>query len=111
MLRLSSPPRRFIAGRSSPWRRELAGLEHVFLTDASGDLPDGTIDLTSAMAQASESFETVWTSPEDMALLHFTSGTTGRPKGAVHVHEAVVAHHIMGQLALTSILMMSSGAP
>ena len=33
-------------------------------------------------------------------MLHFTSGTTGRPKGAVHVHEAVVAHHITGQLAL-----------
>ena len=33
-------------------------------------------------------------------LLHFTSGTTGRPKGAVHVHEAVVAHHITGRLAL-----------
>src|SRR6516225_1919471 len=90
----------FYRRKIEPWRRELASLEHVFLTDASGDLPDGTIDLTSAMAQASESFETVWTSPEDMALLHFTSGTTGRPKGAVHVHEAVVAHHITGQLAL-----------
>ena len=53
-----------------------------------------------AMAQASDVFETVWTGPEDMALLHFTSGTTGRPKGAVHVHEAVVAHHITGRLAL-----------
>ena len=46
------------------------------------------------------SFETVRTNPEDMALLHFTSGTTGKPKGAVHVHEAVVAHHITGKLAL-----------
>jgi acetyl-CoA synthetase len=35
-----------------------------------------------------------------MALLHFTSGTTGKPKGAMHVHEAVVAHHITGKLAL-----------
>ncbi len=35
-----------------------------------------------------------------MALLHFTSGTTGRPKGAIHVHEAVVAHHITGRFAL-----------
>jgi acetyl-CoA synthetase len=38
--------------------------------------------------------------PEDMALLHFTSGTTGKPKGAVHVHEAVVAHYATSTYAL-----------
>jgi acyl-coenzyme A synthetase/AMP-(fatty) acid ligase len=37
---------------------------------------------------------------EDMALLHFTSGTTGKPKGAIHVHAAVLAHHVTGKLAL-----------
>ena len=45
-------------------------------------------------------FEIPPTAPEDLALLHFTSGTTGRPKGAMHVHEAVVAHHATGRLAL-----------
>ena len=82
------------------WRTELTGLKHVFLTDSSENLPRGTVNLSAAVAQVPDVFETVATRPEDMALLHFTSGTTGRPKGAVHVHEAVVAHHITGRLAL-----------
>ncbi len=83
------------------WRHELPQLQHVLLTDAEeGSLPPGTTSLPAAMRRASETFEVVATRPEDMALLHFTSGTTGRPKGAVHVHEAVVAHHVTGKLAL-----------
>ncbi|MEX2631977.1 MAG: acetate--CoA ligase [Tistlia sp.] len=83
------------------WRDELPGLQHVLLADASEDaLPPGTASLAAAMERASESFEVAPTRPDEMALLHFTSGTTGRPKGAVHVHEAVVAHHVTGRLAL-----------
>ncbi len=90
----------FYRRKVEPWRKELASLQHVFLIDSSSTPPPGTIDLAAALAQALDSFETVWTSPEDMALLHFTSGTTGRPKGAAHVHEAVVAHHITGRFVL-----------
>ncbi len=83
------------------WRHEVPQLQHVLLADAEeGSLPPGTTSLPAAMRRASETFEVVATRPEDMALLHFTSGTTGRPKGAVHVHEAVVAHHVTGKLAL-----------
>ncbi len=43
---------------------------------------------------------TPFTAAETPALLHFTSGTTGIPKGAVHVHGAVVAHHATGRSVL-----------
>jgi acetyl-CoA synthetase len=90
----------FYRRKVEPWRKELASLKHVFLTECSANLPPDTIDLATALAQASDSFEVVPTLPEDMALLHFTSGTTGKPKGAVHVHEAVVAHNVTGKLVL-----------
>jgi acetyl-CoA synthetase len=93
----------------SLYRRKVAGirerlpkLEHVILVgeDAEPAAIPGTFDWNALMADASEDFEIPPTDPEDMALLHFTSGTTGRPKGAIHVHEAVVAHHITGKFVL-----------
>ena len=37
-----------------PWRKELASLKHVFLTNSSTNPPADTTDLTAAMAEASE---------------------------------------------------------
>jgi acetyl-CoA synthetase len=83
------------------WRQHASEIEHVLLADANeASLPPGTASLAAAMERASDKFDVAPTRPDDMALLHFTSGTTGRPKGAVHVHEAVVAHYITGKLAL-----------
>ena len=83
-------------------RDRLPGLQHVVLVGEDGaetDMP-GTQDWSRLMASASDDFAIPSTRPEDMALLHFTSGTTGRPKGAVHVHEAAVMHTMTGRYAL-----------
>jgi len=82
------------------WRGQLAQLDEVFIIDCDGEPPEGTRDLCKLMAEALPQFDVVHTAPEDTALLHFTSGTTGKPKGAVHVHEAVVAHNVTGKIAL-----------
>jgi acetyl-CoA synthetase len=84
-----------------PVRAKMPALEHVLLARESDDaLPPGTEDLDARLAAASPHFAIPPTDPQDLALLHFTSGTTGTPKGAMHVHEAVVAHHATARLAL-----------
>jgi acetyl-CoA synthetase len=84
----------------APIRDELTDLEHVLIVDEDGDVPAGTTSLPPLLAAASDDYEIGPTDPEDLALLHFTSGTTGQPKGAMHVHEAVVAHLATARYAL-----------
>jgi len=49
-------------------------------------------ELASAIAEESEDFDVVDTAADDVALLAFTSGTTGRPKATMHFHRDVLAN-------------------
>ncbi|MFJ9539169.1 acetate--CoA ligase [Streptomyces sp. NPDC101225] len=81
-------------------RDRLTELQNVLIVgEGAHELP-GTVSYGALLADASDAFVVPPTSPDDMALLHFTSGTTGTPKGAVHVHEAAVAHYATAAYAL-----------
>src|SRR5208283_4256212 len=83
-------------------RASLPGLKHVLLIGTPEEIRaiPNTLDFHQLMNEVQDDFEIPHTDPEDLALLHFTSGTTGKPKGAMHAHQAVVAHHMTGRFAL-----------
>jgi acetyl-CoA synthetase len=86
-----------------PVRQELDRDLKIFLIDDVGkglnNIPE-VLDFSSNLIQFSPSLFIEKTSSEDPALIQFTSGTTGAPKGALHVHAAVVYHKITSQYAL-----------
>jgi acetyl-CoA synthetase len=93
---------RLYARKVAQLRAALPNLAHVLLVrdDPTSAWPADAQDLAQSLAVQPEAFDTHPMSPDDPALLHFTSGTTGKPKGVVHAHRAVIAHHATARLAL-----------
>ena len=86
--------------RIAPIRDELPTLRHVLCVRVNDDLPAATTDAAGLMATMNGAPIMVDTGPDDPAIIHFTSGTTGTPKGALHVHGAVIAHRATAEMAL-----------
>lgn len=82
------------------WCHELPHLQAILLIDGESEPDSGCYRLSDLMQQADPAFPCVSTQPEEMALLHFTSGTTGKPKGVIHVHQAVAYHQLSAYWAL-----------
>jgi Acyl-coenzyme A synthetases/AMP-(fatty) acid ligases len=83
--------------RIEAMRATLSSLRDVIVV--GGNVP-GTHSFEALMRSADDRFQIAPTDPEETALLHFTSGTTGSPKGALHAHAAVIAHYATGRRAL-----------
>ena len=80
---------------------ELPALKNIIVVhrgEGKADPKDLLYD--EVMAGASESFDIFKTHKEDYAIMHYTSGTTGKPKGAVHVHGAIVGHYATAKYVL-----------
>ena len=83
--RLRDADVRVVLGEGEP-------LERIAALGLDVPLVDVDRDLEVLLAEASPLFEAAATTPDTPALLVYTSGTTGPPKGALHGHRVLAGH-------------------
>ena len=58
------------------------------------------LNLPELLKKQSTSYKTRQMDPDDYAFMLYTSGTTGKPKGVVHAHRAIIHEHISAKYVL-----------
>ncbi|MBK6900492.1 MAG: acetate--CoA ligase [bacterium] len=80
---------------------KLPQLRHVILVDAGdGPLRERESGLDLHALPRIETFDAHPTGPETPSVLHYTSGTTGQPKGAQHVHYSLISQYLTAKWVL-----------
>ncbi|EHJ08973.1 acetate--CoA ligase [Staphylococcus simiae] len=77
---------------------KLPHLEKIVIVDDKVD--EEFIDFNARLQEASEDFDIEWLKPDDGLILHYTSGSTGQPKGVLHIQQAMLVHYISGKYVL-----------
>ena len=77
---------------------KLPHLEKIVVVD--NDVEEGYVDFNRSFKEASEDFDIEWLNEDDGLILHYTSGSTGQPKGVLHVQKAMLVHYISGKYVL-----------
>ncbi len=73
-------------------REQLSALDSLEHRIVSGRTVSGEISFSDCLKTSSAGFEPVITKTEDPALLMYTSGSTGMPKGLLHAHRIIHAY-------------------
>lgn len=82
---------------------QLPALERVVIVDTRGtDVKPKAKEhvYSELMADASNRFQAVPMAPEDYAFMLYTSGTTGKSKGVVHAHQAILQEYLTAKWVL-----------
>ncbi|MCA1983379.1 long-chain-fatty-acid--CoA ligase [Nocardioides nematodiphilus] len=85
--------------------QEAAGCEHFFVITAdpmAASPIEGAETLFGAIGQQAPAFETVETDEEDTAVVLYTSGTTGQPKGAELRHRNLRDNALLGETSFAA---------
>jgi acetyl-CoA synthetase len=77
-------------------KHEVPTLKTIILCQApaSYKFEQGELSYDAEMMYAPEELEMEWCHLEDPVIMHYTSGTTGKSKGVLHVHNAMIGHYI-----------------
>lgn len=75
--------------------RGQVNLEHIIVWADGTQAPEGTIDYEELIGAEPEEFAGPRLDELEAASMCYTSGTTGRPKGAVYSHRAIMLHSLV----------------